>query len=57
MARYKHPSRKKRLAKVGRQTRWAPYWAVLRVFGSNRRVHPHRITEVKRNWRRDATKV
>jgi ribosomal protein L39E len=57
MSRYIHPSKKKRLAKRGRQTRWAPFWSVLKVFGTNRRMHPYRITEVKRNWRRNKTKV
>ena len=28
MARYKHPSRKKRLNKLRRRTRWAPFWTV-----------------------------
>jgi ribosomal protein L39E len=57
MARHKHPSMKKRLAKKGRQTSWAPFWAVLKTFGSNRRMHPQRITEVKRSWRRTKIKI
>ncbi|MBI5073412.1 50S ribosomal protein L39e [Candidatus Woesearchaeota archaeon] len=52
MARSKHLSRKKRLAKHGKQTRWAPFWAVPKKFGKGRRVHPGRLTVVKRNWRR-----
>jgi len=57
MARYKHPSKKKRLAKHGRQTKWAPFWTVPKIYGRNRRVHPGRHTAVKRSWRRHKIKA
>ncbi len=57
MARYKHISRKKRLAKRGRQTRWAPFWTVPKIYGKGRKVHPGRHTAVKRSWRRTKLKV
>lgn len=57
MARYKHISRKKRLAKLGRRTRWAPFWIVPKIHGTGRRVHPGRHTAVKRSWRRVKTKA
>ena len=57
MARYKHPSRKKRLAKAGTQTRWAPFWTVPKIYGKGRRVHPGRHTHVKRSWRRQRIKA
>jgi ribosomal protein L39E len=57
MARYKHPSKKKRLIKAGTQRRWAPFWAVAKVFGMSRRMHPARITHVKRNWRKTKMKA
>ena len=57
MARYKHPSRKKRLNKKSRQTRWAPFWTVPKIYGMGRRIHPGRHTEVKRSWRRTKTKA
>lgn len=57
MARYKHLSRKKRLAKSGRQTRWAPFWTVPKKYGKGRRVHPGRHTRVKRNWHRRKLKA
>jgi len=57
MARYKTNTVKKRLAKKGRQTKWAPFWTVIKKFGKNRRMHPYRITEVKRSWRKKKTKV
>jgi len=57
MARVKHPSKKKRLAKAKRQTRWAPYWTVAKKYGKGRRVHPGRHTAKKRNWRRSKIKA
>lgn len=51
------PGRKARLAKVGRQTKWAPFWAVLRKFGPGKRVHPSEITKYRRNWRRTKAKI
>lgn len=48
----KNPIRKKRLVKKGRQTKWAPVWAVLKKFGIGKRVHPSEITRSKRSWRR-----
>ena len=57
MARNIHKSRKLRLAKAGRQTRWAPFWTVPKKYGVGRRVHPGRHTFVKRSWRRTNTKA
>lgn len=57
MATAKHLSKKLRLIKLGRQTRWAPFWIIPKKFGKGRRVHPSRITTVKRNWRRTKTKA
>jgi ribosomal protein L39E len=57
MARYKHPSRKKRLIKKHRQTRWAPFWTVPKKYGKGRQIHPGRHTAVKRSWRRTKTKA
>jgi len=57
MARIKHPSRKQRLAKLGKQTKWAPFWTVPKKYGAGRRVHPGRHTAVKRSWRRTKTKA
>ena len=49
--------RKIKFSKAGKQTKWAPVWAVLRKFGSGKRVHPSTITAVKRNWRRTKLKI
>lgn len=57
MSRSIHPSKKKRLAKRGSQTKWAPFWTVPKTYGKGRRVHPGRHTTVKRNWRRTKTKL
>ena len=57
MVRYIHPAKKKRLAKLGKQTRWAPFWTVPKKYGTGRKVHPGRHTTVKRNWRRTKLKV
>ena len=57
MARNKHPSRKKRLSKLGSQTRWAPFWTVPKIYGKSRKVHPGRHTSVKRSWRRVKSKA
>jgi len=57
MARVKHPSKKKRLAKKGRQTKWAPFWTVPKKYGKGRRIHPGRHTAVKRSWRRTSLKA
>ena len=57
MTRNKQPAKKQRLAKKGKQTKWAPFWTVPRKYGKGRRVHPGRHTAVKRNWRRGKTKA
>jgi ribosomal protein L39E len=53
----KNQQKKEKLAKHGRQTKWAPVWAVLRKFGNGKRVHPSAITHVRRSWRRTKLKV
>jgi len=55
MARVKHKSRKKKLIKLNKRTRWAPFWTVPKIYGKGRRVHPGRHTTIKRSWRRTKT--
>ncbi len=57
MAKFIHFSRKKRLGKLSRRTRWAPFWTVPKIYGIGRQVHPGRHTAVKRHWRRTKTRV
>ena len=48
----KDQNKKARLAKKGRQTKWAPVWAVLKKYGVGKRVHPSAMTKHRRSWRR-----
>jgi len=57
MATFKHPAKKKRLLKRLKQTKWAPFWTVLKTYGKGKKVHPSRHTAIKRNWRRSKLKV
>ncbi len=57
MARYIHPSKKQRLAKKAKETKWAPFWTVPKKYGIGRKVHPGRHTAKKRSWRRTRTKA
>ena len=57
MARYKRKAKKLRLAKAGKQTRWAPIWIVPKKNKGKRIVHPSRYTHKKRNWRRTKTRA
>jgi len=57
MARYKPKAKKLRLAKRGKQTRWAPIWVIPKANKGMRKVHPSRYTGKKRNWRKSRTKA
>ena len=39
------------LGVAGRQTKWAPFWAVIRTFGKGKRSHPSQLTVRHRHWR------
>lgn len=56
MARYKTLPKKLRLGKQAKRTRWAPFWAIPKALGKGKRVHPSRVTRVKRSWRRTKIK-
>jgi len=49
-------SKKRHLDRAKRQTKWAPFWTVLKKFGK-KRIHPSRITHVKRSWSRNNLKI
>ncbi len=53
----KNKLKKERLAVKGRQTKWAPVWAVLKKFGMGKRVHPSVLTKNRRSWRRTKLKI
>lgn len=48
----KNKNKKRILAKKARQTKWAPVWAVIKKYGTGKRVHPSVMTNRKRSWRR-----
>lgn len=50
-------SKKRHLDRAKRQTKWAPFWTVLKKFGKGKRIHPSRITHVKRSWLRSNLKI
>ncbi|MBC8434969.1 hypothetical protein H8D91_00500 [archaeon] len=50
-------SKKRHLAKAGKQTKWAPYWAVMKKYGKGKSVHPSAMTHVKRSWRTRKLKI
>ena len=50
-------SKKRHLDRAKRQTKWAPFWTVLKKFGKGKKIHPSRITHVKRSWQRNKLKI
>jgi len=50
-------SKKRHLDRVKKQTNWAPFWTVLKKFGKGKKIHPSRITHVKRAWARSKLKI
>jgi len=50
-------SKKRHLDKAQKQTKWAPFWAVMKKYGKGKKVHPSRITHVKRSWNRTSLKI
>jgi ribosomal protein L39E len=54
---FKNEQKKSILAKKGRQTKWAPVWAVLKKYGVGKRIHPSTMTHVRRSWRKTKLKV
>lgn len=57
MSKFIHLSKKKKLVRHGRMTRWAPFWVVPKINGPGRKLHPGRHTVVKRSWRRTRIKI
>jgi len=50
-------SKKRHLDRAQRQTNWAPFWTVLKKYGKGKKIHPSRITHVKRAWQRSKLKI
>lgn len=57
MSRNKPKAKKLRLAKKGKQTRWAPVWIIPKISKGIKKVHPMRYTTIKRNWRKNKTRA
>jgi ribosomal protein L39E len=54
----RHDYQKKiKLGVAVRQTKWAPFWAVIKRFGKGKRVHPSEMTKDRRHWRRTKLKL
>jgi ribosomal protein L39E len=53
----KEYQRKVMLAVSQRQTKWAPFWAVVKRFGQGKKMHPSQMTARRRHWRRTKLKV
>lgn len=53
----KNYPKKIKLGKQGRRTKWAPFWTVIKKYGAGKKVHPSRMTAVKRNWTRTKLKI
>ena len=49
--------KKVHLDKAGKQTKWAPFWTVVKKFGKGKRIHPSAFTHVKRSWIRTSLKI
>lgn len=48
----KSRSKKIKLGKQTKRTKWAPVWVILKKFGKGKRVHPSEITRIRRKWNR-----
>lgn len=48
----KYKGKKEQLTTKGKQTKWAPFWVVVKKFGEGKRIHPSATTAHRRSWRR-----
>jgi len=53
----KNFKKKQTLTKKNRQTKWAPFWVVVKKFGQGKRIHPSHTTRHRRTWRRTKLKI
>jgi len=53
----KEHQKKVKLAVFQKHTKWAPFWAVIKIFGKGKRVHPSEITATRRSWKRTKLKI
>ena len=50
-------AKKLKLGKQQKRTKWAPFWVIPKALGRGKRVHPSRLTRIKRSWRRTRIKT
>ncbi len=53
----KNFEKKKKLGAKAKQTKWAPFWVVVKKYGQGKKIHPSATTAVKRSWRRTKLKI
>ncbi|MBM3233555.1 hypothetical protein FJZ19_00500 [Candidatus Pacearchaeota archaeon] len=53
----KHYQKKVKLGTHGKRMKWAPVWTVIKKYGQGKRIHPSRMTRVKRSWRQTKLKI
>jgi len=53
----KNFEKKKKLGAKSRQTKWAPFWVVVKKYGAGKKIHPSATTAVKRSWKRTKLKI
>ncbi|MFA5020061.1 MAG: hypothetical protein WC533_03095 [Candidatus Pacearchaeota archaeon] len=49
--------KKIKLASAGKHTKWAPFWVVVRKFGAGKRIHPSKVTRLRRRWNTQKLKI
>lgn len=49
--------KKIKLSVAGNQTKWAPFWAVVKKYGAGKKIHPSSMTHIRRNWRTRKLKI
>lgn len=53
----KNFEKKKKLGTKARQTKWAPFWVVVKKYGQGKKIHPSATTAYKRSWKRTKLKI
>lgn len=57
MSKKRKTSKKIKLSKQAKRTKWAPFWVVLKKYGPGKKVHPSRMTRIRRSWTRTKLKI
>ncbi|MEM2954565.1 MAG: 50S ribosomal protein L39e [Candidatus Nanoarchaeia archaeon] len=57
MVKVQSSAKKKRLGAAIKRTKWAPIWVIPKALGKGKKVHPSKLTVIKRHWRRTKLKA